>query len=188
MTDPTSLPPFTYVDLFAGIGGFHAALSAFGGKCVYAVEIDKAAARVYEQNWGHSPLGDVTKDANDDVMNVPAHDVLAAGFPCQPFSKSGAQRGMDEVRGTLFFYIMKIVQEHHPRLVLLENVRNLAGPRHAHEWQVIIEMLREEGYRVSSTPAVFSPHLLTRETEAGPRCVSGYSSPRPGTPTASTRD
>ncbi|MGH2777288.1 MAG: DNA (cytosine-5-)-methyltransferase, partial [Actinomycetota bacterium] len=124
------------------------------------VEIDPAAARVYEMNWRHSPLGDVTKDANDGVMNVPPHDILAAGFPCQPFSKSGAQRGMDETRGTLFWNILKIIDAHHPSIVLLENVRNLAGPRHRHEWQVIIECLRAAGYHVSDSPAVFSPHLL----------------------------
>lgn len=137
-------------------------MKAYGGECVYAVEIDKAAAAVYERNWGHSAFGDITKDADDDkkIMNVPAHDVLAAGFPCQPFSKSGAQRGMDETRGTLFFNIASIIKAHHPKVVLLENVRNLAGPRHRHEWQIIIETLQEEGYRVSETPAIFSPHLL----------------------------
>lgn len=151
---------FTFVDLFAGIGGFHAALSAMGGECVYAVEIDKDAAAVYERNWGVNPLGDITHDANDHRVTVPPHDVLCAGFPCQPFSKSGAQRGMDETRGTLYWYILRIIQTHKPKVVLLENVRNLAGPRHRHEWNVIIETLREEGYRVSETPAIFSPHLL----------------------------
>ena len=160
---------FRFIDLFAGVGGFHAALKAYGGECVYAVEIDKAAASVYERNWGHDPLGDITKDANDDVMNVPAHEVLAAGFPCQPFSKSGAQRGMDETRGTLYWNILKIIEKRKPKVVLLENVRNLAGPRHLHEWQVIIETLREQGYRVSETPAIFSPHLLPPERGGRPQ-------------------
>lgn len=153
-------PAFRFIDLFAGIGGFHAALKAYGGECVYAVEIDKDAAAIYQQNWGHDPLGDITEDANGDVMNVPAHEVLAAGFPCQPFSKSGLQRGMHETRGTLYWHILKIIEERKPKVVLLENVRNLAGPRHRHEWQVIIETLRDQGYRVSETPAIFSPHLL----------------------------
>jgi DNA (cytosine-5)-methyltransferase 1 len=160
---------FTFVDLFAGIGGFHAALSAMGGQAVYAVEIDPLSAAVYERNWGIEPLGDITVDANDEIMNVPAHDVLVAGFPCQPFSKSGAQRGMDETRGTLYWNILKIIQAHHPKLVLLENVRNLAGPRHLHEWQVIIETLREEGYRVCDTPAIFSPHLLPPDRGGRPQ-------------------
>lgn len=162
-------PAFRFADLFAGIGGFAAALTAFGGKSVYSVEIDPAAAKVYELNWGHSPLGDITEDANETVMNVPPHEVLAAGFPCQPFSKSGAQRGMDETRGTLYWNILKIVQVHHPTVLLLENVRNLAGPRHRHEWQVIIETLRDEGYRVSETPAVFSPHQLPPDRGGRPQ-------------------
>ncbi|MFC0359201.1 MULTISPECIES: DNA cytosine methyltransferase [Kytococcus] len=164
-------PPFRFVDLFAGIGGFHAALKAMGGECVYAVEIDKQAAAVYEANWGHAALGDITQDADDDrgIMNVPAHDVLCAGFPCQPFSKSGAQRGMDEARGTLFFNIASVIKAHHPAVVLLENVRNLIGPRHRHEWAVIIETLREEGYHVSEEPAVFSPHLLPPEMGGSPQ-------------------
>lgn len=153
-------PAFRFIDLFAGIGGFAAALTAFGGKGVYSVEIDPRAAKVYELNWGHSPLGDITNDATDEIMNVPAHEVLAAGFPCQPFSKSGAQRGMDETRGTLYWHILNIVQAHHPTVLVLENVRNLAGPRHLHEWQVIVETLRAEGYRVAERPAVFSPHQL----------------------------
>ncbi len=135
---------FTYTDLFAGIGGFHAALSGMGGRCTYAVEIDKDAARIYEQNWGVGALGDITVDAGEHGVSerIQPHDILAAGFPCQPFSKSGAQAGMlDEVRGTLYFNILKIVQERHPTVLLLENVRNLAGPRHAHEWEVIVESL-----------------------------------------------
>jgi DNA (cytosine-5)-methyltransferase 1 len=160
---------FKFVDLFAGIGGFHAALSAAGGECVYAVEIDSAAAAVYESNWGINPLGDITKDASDNVMKVPQHDVLCAGFPCQPFSKSGAQRGMDETRGTLYWNILRIIQKRKPSVVILENVRNLAGPRHRHEWQVIIETLRAEGYRVSETPAIFSPHLLPPDRGGRPQ-------------------
>lgn len=160
---------FTFVDLFAGVGGFHAALAAYGGRCEYAVEVDKAAAEVYRRNWGYDPLGDVTKDVNEKVMNVGKHDVLAAGFPCQPFSKSGAQRGMDEARGTLFWNIAKIIEERKPKVVLLENVRNIAGPRHLHEWQVILETLREFDYRVAEDPAIFSPHLLPPERGGRPQ-------------------
>lgn len=164
-------PTFRFVDLFAGIGGFHAAMKALGGECVYAVEIDREAAAVYEANWGHSALGDITQDADADlgIMNVPAHDVLCAGFPCQPFSKSGTQRGMDEARGTLFFNIASVIKAHHPSVVLLENVRNLIGPRHRHEWEVIIDTLRDEGYHVSEEPAVFSPHLLPPEMGGSPQ-------------------
>ncbi|WP_019145455.1 DNA cytosine methyltransferase [Aeromicrobium massiliense] len=152
-------PAFTFVDLFAGIGGFHYALSALGGECVYASEIDEAAAKIYQHNWEMDVAGNIVPET-DPVVRVPAHDVLTAGFPCQPFSKSGLQRGMEEARGTLFYNICRILKERRPSLVLLENVRNIAGPRHRHEWAVIVRSLRELGYQVSSTPAVFSPHLL----------------------------
>jgi DNA (cytosine-5)-methyltransferase 1 len=160
---------FTFVDLFAGIGGFHAALGAMGGKCVYASEWDKDAARIYERNWNLKPEGDITLAANDQVMDVPPHDVLVGGFPCQPFSKSGKQLGMEETRGTLFWNIARIIEVRKPTLVLLENVRNLAGPRHTHEWAVIMDTLRKLGYRVSSKPMVVSPHLIRPEFGGRPQ-------------------
>jgi DNA (cytosine-5)-methyltransferase 1 len=159
---------FTFVDLFAGIGGFHAALSGMGGKCVYAVENDKNAAEIYQKNWGIEAFGDITQDANEKVK-VPPHDVLVAGFPCQPFSKSGDQKGMNETRGTLFWNILKIVEKRKPSLILLENVRNLVGPRHQHEWKIIIKSLREQGYSVSDKPSIFSPHLLPPDLGGRPQ-------------------
>lgn len=135
-------------------------MSALGGKAVYASEIDKNAVGVYSRNWGLFPNGDITLAANDQAMLVPEHDVITGGFPCQPFSKSGQQKGMDETRGTLFWNIAKIIEKRKPKLVLLENVRNLAGPRHTHEWEVIIQTLRDLGYRVSSRPFVVSPHRI----------------------------
>ena len=169
-----SAPAFRYIDLFAGIGGFHAVLDAMGGECVYSVEIDPAAQRVYEANWGTKPLGrndkgDITLDTAGDEVKVPSHDVLVAGFPCQPFSKSGAQKGMEEARGTLFFDIMRIVEDRKPAVVLLENVRNLAGPRHVHEWEIIIKSLRQAGYRVSHKAAVFSPVSVAPEFGGHPQ-------------------
>jgi DNA (cytosine-5)-methyltransferase 1 len=164
-----SAPKFRFVDLFAGIGGFHAALSAMGGRCVYAVEVDPAAASVYKRNWDINALGDITLDAGDAEVLVPDHDVLCAGFPCQPFSKSGAQKGMDETRGTLYWNILRVIEERRPAVVLLENVRNIAGPRHEHEWKTIVRTLRAKGYRVSETPAVFSPHLLPPERGGRPQ-------------------
>jgi len=160
---------FKFVDLFAGIGGFHAALGALGGECVYASEWDKDAARIYERNWNLKPDGDITLAANDEVMDVPVHDVLVGGFPCQPFSKSGKQMGMEETRGTLFWNIAKIIEVHKPSIVLLENVRNIAGPRHIHEWKVIIKTLRDLGYRVSEDPHVVSPHLIKPEFGGRPQ-------------------
>jgi DNA (cytosine-5)-methyltransferase 1 len=160
---------FDFIDLFAGIGGFHAALSGLGGNCVYAVEIDEEASAVYARNWGMNPLGDITIDVTEEHVRVPPHDVLTAGFPCQPFSKSGRQRGMDETRGTLFWSILRIIKERRPALVVLENVRNLAGPRHRHEWDVIVRTLREAGYRVAPEPGIFSPHLLPRRLGGRPQ-------------------
>lgn len=160
---------FAYADLFAGIGGFHAMLDHAGGRCVYVSEIDAEARKTYSDNWIRplpkrqqpSVNTDIALDTPDGLpVGVPAHDVLAAGFPCQPFSKSGFQRGMDEARGTLFWNIARVLEQRTPSVVLLENVRNLAGPRHRHEWEVIVKTLRQIGYRVSSTPTVFSPHLL----------------------------
>ena len=155
-----SAPLFTFVDLFAGIGGFHAAMTAAGGECVYAIEKDPRAASIYDANWGINPAGDITVIANEEQMKIPPHDVLCAGFPCQPFSKSGAQRGMDETRGTLYWNILQIIEKRRPSIVLLENVRNLTGPRHRHEWQIILETLRNHRYRVSDTPTLLSPHRI----------------------------
>lgn len=167
--DETTTRAFRYADLFAGVGGFAAVLEALGGDQAYSVEIDAPAARVYQRNWGHDPLGDVTRDATDKVMRIPAHDVLAGGFPCQPFSKSGAQRGMDETRGTLFFNIMSAIKANKPTIVMLENVRNLVGPRHRHEWELIIGLLRDEGYQVASEPAIFSPHQIAPSHGGSPQ-------------------
>ena len=111
---------FKFVDLFAGIGGFHAALGALGGECVYASEWDKDSARIYERNWNLKPDGDITLAANDEVMNVPAHDVLVGGFPCQPFSIAGVSKKnalgrahgfLDETQGTLFYDVIRICEE-----------------------------------------------------------------------------
>ncbi|UER54608.1 DNA cytosine methyltransferase [Kineosporiaceae bacterium SCSIO 59966] len=150
---------FSFVDLFAGVGGFHAALGALDGECWFASEIDLQAKAVYEVNWRTQVAGDIV-ELTEDQMAVPPHDVLAAGFPCQPFSKSGFQRGMEETRGTLFWNICRVLEERKPPVIMLENVRNLAGPRHKETWKTIVTSLRDLGYRVAGTPTVFSPHLL----------------------------
>jgi DNA (cytosine-5)-methyltransferase 1 len=162
---------FTFIDLFAGIGGFHAALSAAGGRCKWASEIDAAAASVYEHNWRLRPAGDIRVFTEPKVGSaIPPHDVLTAGFPCQPFSKSGRQEGFrDTTRGTLFFNICQILDTRRPAVVFLENVRNLAGPRQRDTWSTIVRELRNLGYRVSDTPTVFSPHLLPAELGGSPQ-------------------
>ena len=160
---------FKFVDLFAGVGGFHAVLSALGGKGVLAAEIDPWAAEVYEKNWGLKPEGDVAEVAAQAGLLVPEHCILAGGFPCQPFSKGGHQRGISEIRGQLFSEILKILEVRKPAVVFLENVRNIAGPRQRPVWDAIIQGLREVGYRVPSEPAVFSPHLLPRRLGGSPQ-------------------
>lgn len=159
----------SFVDLFAGIGGFHAVGHAFGWTAVYACDIDSQARHVYEHNWKLIPSIDITEDANDEEMLIPKHDVLFAGFPCQPFSKSGKQRGMDEARGTLFWNIAKTIESRRPAIVLLENVPNLAGPRHANDWKIIIKTLRNLGYRVSSKPLIVSPHEIPKSHGGRPQ-------------------
>lgn len=114
---------FSFVDLFAGVGGFHYGLSNVGGVCVYANEWEPHAAKLYGLNHGVKPDGDITKV---DVGDIPEHDVLAAGFPCQAFSISGKRNGFSDPRGTLFFDIMRIVEARKPRVVFLENVKNFA--------------------------------------------------------------
>lgn len=163
-------PGFRFADAFAGIGGFHAALASLRGTCVWASEIDPFAATVYEANWGHAPTGDiVAQTIEGQPVSVPPHEVFAAGFPCQPFSKSGFQKGVNETRGTLFFNILRILEERRPPMIVLENVRNLAGPRQRDTWDTIIRQLRRLGYRVSGEPAVFSPHLLPPEQGGAPQ-------------------
>lgn len=154
---------FDFVDLFAGVGGFHAALAGIGGRGVQAAEIDTKAAAVYELNWNLKPVRDVRWLSEDPSTRVPDHSVLTGGFPCQPFSKSGRQLGIEEERGTLFHDILAILEAKSPAVVMLENVRNIAGPRQHDAWDGVINGLRGAGYRVSKTPCVFSPHLLGPE-------------------------
>jgi DNA (cytosine-5)-methyltransferase 1 len=155
---------FTFIDLFAGIGGFHAAMDPIGGECVFVSEIDSAASRIYSKNWlknsNISVAGDIKELTQNVNKNIPNHDVLTAGFPCQPFSKSGHQLGVNEARGTLFYNILQIVEEKKPKIILLENVRNLVGPKHYKDYLIIIKLLRKLGYAVSDEPTILSPHEI----------------------------
>lgn len=151
---------FDFVDLFSGVGGFHGAMAQLGGRVVQAAEIDEKPAAIYEFNWGLMPVPDVRLLAAAP-HEVPEHAVLTGGFPCQPFSKSGRQRGMAEERGTLFNDILAILEAKTPPVVMLENVRNIAGPQQKDAWNAVVGGLRKAGYKVSDRPCVFSPHLLS---------------------------
>ncbi|MGL4909284.1 MAG: DNA cytosine methyltransferase [Bacteroidales bacterium] len=148
---------FKFVDLFCGLGGFHVALSRLGGECVFASDIDPQCRLVYKNNFGIEPMGDITLV---DEKIIPSHDVLCAGFPCQSFSKAGKREGMIDARGTLFFDIIRIVKEHHPAYLMLENVRNLVGHDNGNTWKIVKEELKALGYIFPEEPIIFSPHLL----------------------------
>src|ERR1043166_8016158 len=104
-----------FIDLFAGLGGFHKALSDLGNECIFASEIDPKLQELYIENWGVIPEGDIKQIVEERIDSIPKHDILCAGFPCQPFSKAGKQEGMMDIeRGTLFDEIVKIIKYRHP--------------------------------------------------------------------------
>ena len=140
-----TLKGFKYIDLFCGIGGFHLALNSFGAECVFASDIDANARKVYQKNFGMEPKGDITKIQN---KNIPAHDILCAGFPCQPFSISGNQNGFDDPRGKLFYQIIRIARYHKPKVLLLENVKNLRTHNNSQTINEIKKQLTQIGYEV----------------------------------------
>ena len=147
---------FKFIDLFSGIGGFHQAMSSFGGECVLASDIDANAIKVYKNNYGIDSNINV-RDIKDN--DVPNHDVLCAGFPCQAFSKAGKQQGfMDQTRGTLFFEVARILKAKKPKYILLENVRNLVSHDNGNTFKVICETLKSLGYRIPKEALILSPH------------------------------
>ena len=147
---------FRYIDLFSGIGGFHQAMSNLGGECVLASEIDESAIRTYKKNYGIDSAHDINDIKDEDI---PDHDVLCAGFPCQAFSKAGKQMGFsDPTKGTLFFQIKRILLAKKPEYIVLENVRNLLSHDHHNTWRVIEEELDKAGYNIRAI--VMSPHQL----------------------------
>ena len=147
-------PLFKFIDLCSGIGGFHTALKGLGGECVLAAEIDTYAIETYNQNYGidsNNNLRDLTK------KDIPYYDILCAGFPCQTFSKAGSQQGFEEIRGTIFFDIVRVLTETKPKFILLENVRNLASHNNGNTWNTIRKTLTEIGYLVPENPFIVSP-------------------------------
>lgn len=133
----------TFIDLFAGIGGFHYALESQGHKAVFASEWDKNACETYEDNHGLKPAGDIT---TLDPVNIPSHDIIAGGFPCQAFSISGKQNGFSDPRGTLFFDILRIATHHRPKILFLENVRNFAQHDNGNTLVTVLHALDGLGY------------------------------------------
>ena len=150
---------YTFIDLFAGLGGFHYALHKLGHKCVFASELREDLQKLYKQNFPDTPRieGDITKI---DLKSIPHHDILCAGFPCQPFSQAGKRMGFDdeEGRGNMFNYICKIIQlqKNKPIILLLENVANLRGHDDGNTWRIIQEKLDKLGYSVRGE--ILSPH------------------------------
>ena len=153
---PVKNPDFTFIDLFAGIGGFRIAFQDQNGKCVYSSEWNKYAQKTYEANFGEVPFGDITQT---NEKKIPDHDILLGGFPCQPFSIAGVskknalgkQHGfLDETQGTLFFDIARIIDEKKPKAFLLENVKNLKSHDKGNTFRVIEKTLRNLGYVVLS--------------------------------------
>jgi DNA (cytosine-5)-methyltransferase 1 len=142
-----------FIDLFAGLGGFHLALSDLEHKCVFASELNQELRELYEKNHKTKIQGDINQV---DINSIPSHDILCAGFPCQPFSKAGAQLGLDDPRnGNLFYRIIQILNEHEPEFVFLENVPNLKGHDNGNTWKVIHKELSKL-YDVREE--ILSPH------------------------------
>lgn len=133
----------SFIDLFCGIGGFHLALSSYGAKCVFASDINVAASNVYYENFRIHPKGDIKCIKNIDI---PKHDILCAGFPCQPFSISGNQNGFSDEDGKLFFEVYRIARYHKPKLIILENVKNLLSHNNGNTIAVMEQKLNSIGY------------------------------------------
>jgi DNA (cytosine-5)-methyltransferase 1 len=152
---PQKRPNFRFIDLFAGIGGFRIAMQELGGKCVFSSEWDPYAKKTYEANFGEIPFGDIRKISENEI---PDHDILCAGFPCQPFSLAGvsARNSLDtahgfacETQGTLFFDIVRILREKQPKIAFLENVKNLVGHDKGKTFSIIKNTIEELGYSFS---------------------------------------
>lgn len=134
---------FSYIDLFAGIGGFRLALDAIGGQCLFSSEIDQGCRRTYINNFGGEVHGDIKQIKEGEV---PDHDLLAGGFPCQAFSIAGNKKGFEDARGTLFFEIMRIAKAKSPKVMFLENVKHLVHHDSGKTIKVIKESLEDQGY------------------------------------------
>lgn len=140
---PVDKPDYHFIDLFAGIGGMRLGFQLTGGLCVFSSEFEKKAQSTYYENFGEYPFGDITKISEFDI---PDHNILLAGFPCQPFSHAGLKLGIDDTRGTLFYDIARILKEKQPEFALLENVKGLISHDKGHTISVILKTLSNVGY------------------------------------------
>lgn len=152
-----SMNKFTFIDLFSGIGAFHIALQDLGGECVFASEIDSDAIETYRENFNMDARHNML---DIDPKDIPKHDVLCAGFPCQPFSNAGHKKGFADTRGTLFFEIERILKYHKTKYIILENVKHLVNHNDGNTYRIIIEHLRELGYILTEHPIILSPHHI----------------------------
>lgn len=139
--DENNNPKFRFIDLFAGIGGIRLPFQQLGGECVFSSEWDKFAQRTYAANYGEVPSGDITQIVASDI---PDHDILMGGFPCQSFSQAGLKKGFEDTRGTMFFEIQRILGEKRPKVFLLENVKQLKGHDKGRTLQTILNILTGE--------------------------------------------
>ena len=139
------MKPLKFIELFSGIGGFRLGLEALGHKCVFSSEIDKYARQTYKANFGDEPHGDITQI---DAKDIPDHDILTGGFPCQAFSVAGHRKGFDDTRGTLFFEIARIIKYKKPEWLLLENVPGLLSHNQGQTFATIIQVLEQLGYGI----------------------------------------
>lgn len=161
-TDPPLEAPseeearFTQIDLFAGIGGIRQGFQRHGGRTVFSSEWDKFAQKTYRINYGEMPAGDITEISPADI---PAHDILLAGFPCQPFSNAGLKKGFEDARGTLFFNISAIIKEKRPKALMLENVKNLRTHDGGNTFKVIVSILKELNYYVPEPQILNAYHF-----------------------------
>lgn len=147
---------FTQIDLFAGIGGIRLGFQQHGGKTVFSSEWNKFSQKTYSLNYGEVPVGDITEI---DPISIPDHDVLLAGFPCQPFSQAGKKMGFEDTRGTLFFNVANIIKEKRPKAFMLENVKNLKSHDHGNTLKVILNTLKELNYYVPEPVILNSNHF-----------------------------
>ena len=142
LTEPSQ---FTFIDLFAGIGGFRLAMEKLGGRCVFSSEFDKQAQKTYSSNFGEIPYGDITLEETKSF--IPSNfDILCAGFPCQAFSIAGKRGGFNDTRGTLFFEVAEILRRHRPKAFFLENVKGLINHDKGKTLSVILFCARSTNY------------------------------------------